>query len=559
MAFLKSVCGVLMAGALVGASGPAAAYQLVLDGEDSNFRVVSGPWELDKTGTFQGNYRFSITGPGDGSSVAGWDIDSIPSGVYNVEFYVDQGDYAPAAEFVVESWTGPANLEQLITTTVTVSQQNRPAGWYSLGNYRFVGTGRVMQTDRNLPAGKKIVSDALRLTLQGALPPLPNYAVDQPSVSIVVDDLGALNPAQSGNYTHTLFSQAPQISYAIIPFLTYSQAVLADAEAKGIETMLHQPFQYIGQPDYNAGDPTRLYINMTANQIRTCLQNNFNNVAPYVWGMNNHQGSRFSQHRPGLEVAVDDLKTRGFYFLDSRTISDSVSYDIAKEKGILTAERDLFVDGTSVQNTQDLIESVGFRAMYAPNNNHVMICHQRPDTVPGILAALDTLETSGILVRRLDRNLHYIVEVDKQPEGASVELTGHWTPTADDMVSHECHDGLAYTGMVAFSGPQPKATFTPNLPVEGYYRIYITDAAGPTDVAVTSLDGVTTSMLTIGQRNQWCPAGRYKMAAGTAGSVAISPHHEPVAPNAVRIKADAVKFVYDGPLDDASVREWSRY
>src|SRR5690554_1773515 len=79
----------------------AQVYQMVLDGEDTAFSVVSG-WELDKTGSFNGNFKFSAPGPGDGSALAVWTIDAIPAGEYDVEFYVDYGDFAEDAQYIVE-------------------------------------------------------------------------------------------------------------------------------------------------------------------------------------------------------------------------------------------------------------------------------------------------------------------------------------------------------------------------------------------------------------------------------------------------------------------------
>ncbi len=531
---------IAMAVAVAFTASSASAYQIVFDGEDSSFRVKSGNWILDKTGTFLGNYQFSAAGPGTGSSLAVWDIDGIPDGTYLVEFHVDNGNYAAAAQYLVEDDSG--------IQTVKRSQNYVGTGWHSIGTFTFTGAGRITQTDLWTGAGTKVIADALRLTLQGeAAPPAEGSA--PPEVTIVVDDLGALNPASPGTYTHTLFNQAPGLAYAIIPFLTYSAAVLDDAETKDIETMLHQPLQYIGQADSNPSDPHRLYISMTPTKILQVLDENLTNVAPHVGGLNNHQGSRFSQYRPGLEVMIQNLKDRNMYFLDSRTISDSVAYDIAREKGLLTAERDLFVDGTSVANTKALIETVARQALNAPNYNYVMICHQREYTVPGILQALPVLQSWGVSLKTLERNLHYIVETDKIPPGASVDVNGLCTSTTQDMISHECFDGDA----LELSTEASSVTFRPALPKAGNYRVF----AGNTfsNATINHRSGTAQKVVTANDRHKWTYLGTYPFNAGTAGSVAINATTNPVATTI----ADSVKFVYDGPLDLSGVTDWQLF
>ncbi len=530
-------------------SGPACgAYQLVLDGEDSAFRVKSGTWALDKTGSYQGNYRFSAV-KGAGNSLAVWNIDAIPDGTYLVEYYVDTGDYAFAAEYGVEHDAG--------VTTVTRSQHNRPAGWYSIGSYSFTGAGRITQTDRWVGVGTKVIADALRITLQSALPVAPPANSVAPEVSIVVDDLGALNPTQNGTFTHTLFTQAPDITYAVLPGLTYTNAVMSDSNSKGIETMLHQPMEYYGLNPDPSLDPKRLYVANNSSEIISRLNTNLESLAPYIWGMNNHQGSLFSQYRTGLEVALGEIRNRNFYFLDSRTISDSVSYTIAKEKGILAAERDLFVDGSSQANTEELIKSVAQRAIYAPNYNYVMICHQRPETVPGILTALVALETSGVAIRRLDHNLHYIMEVDNVPAGASVNTTGFWNTTTLDMISHELSDGDALVGSNSSAG---SVAFTPNLPNAGYYRVFIgagySSNLGNTQISINHNSGTDSKVVNFNAvTNRWAYIGRYGFDAGAGANNVTLNRLFTFGGN---VTADAVKFVYDGALN-TEVEDWTDY
>ncbi|MGI8904945.1 MAG: divergent polysaccharide deacetylase family protein [Candidatus Sumerlaeaceae bacterium] len=541
--------GVLLAAAaLLGST--AGGYQQVLDGEDPVLKITAGTnWVLDKTGTFQGNYRFSSVA-GTGSSVATWTLDALPPGTYTVEFYVDNGNYAQVVPYAIEHDGG--------LTTVTASQNFVGAGWKPLGNFNFTHAGRITQTDAWSGAGAMAIADALRLTLQGS-PIVPTLNVVAPEITLVVDDLGFLNPASSSTYTYQLYDAVPGATYAVLPSLTYSTQCLQVAATKGIETLLHQPLQYIGQPNSNPSDPTRVYISMTDAQIVSTVQNNLTPMLPYIVGVNNHQGSRFSQYRHGMDVLVGELKTQGFFYFDSRTITDSNGYDAAKAAGMLTGERDLFIDGLTVQDTKNRILSVAERAKYSPNYSYTMIGHQRDQTVPGILQVQSDLQTMGVGLRRLSRTMSMIVETDSQPPGCTVTYSGAWSTTSTDMISQELVNGDARVLLGVAAGT---ATFRPNLPKPGMFRVFVAFAAGANNstaarISVAANDGVHVSSLNQSvDGGRWHYIGAYPFAAGTAGSVQLD---NSLAPSATRpLRADAVKFVYDGAVP-STVDRWEDY
>jgi len=532
-------CGILLFAAVCAAVG-AQTYEIELDGEDPVFSVKSGGWTLDKTGVFNGNFKFSAPGPGDGSSVAVWTLDGLPSGSYAVEFYVDNGDYAQNARYIVESDAG--------TAIETRSQNFVGTGWHALGTYDFHHAGRISQTDEWTGGGTKVIADALRLTLQGT-PETPTVNVVPPEITLVVDDLGALNPHSTTSDTYKLFNQSsPDICYAIIPFLTYSTAVLQDAEAKGIQTILHQPMQYIGQPDTNPADTVRLYIGMSDPAILSTLRANLASVDPYIVGANNHQGSRFSEYAQGMAIIVDELKLRKQFYLDSRTISDSVGYDIAQQRGLPTVERDLFIDGGTTQDTKDYILSLAMRALYDPNGAYVGIGHQRSATTPGIIAVVPEVQQMGVTFRRIAQQAAIVVETDFQPAGSTFAVEGPWTPDADDMINQECKDGNAMELSAAAPGT---ATFRPALLVGGFYRVFVGFAKGPNAspaVNVTVHDSVGDHSISLDQLtdpNRWHYVGTHPFHAGTDGSITLD---NSLSTGQQVVRADAVKLVYDGPL-----------
>ena len=66
-------------------------------------------------------------------------------------------------------------------------------------------------------------------------------------------------------------------------------------------------------------------------------------ILPKAVGANNHMGSRATQDERVMSAVLDELKAAGLFFVDSRTIATSVAYQLAREKLIPTAKRDMFL------------------------------------------------------------------------------------------------------------------------------------------------------------------------------------------------------------------------
>lgn len=527
----------------------AESFQVEFDGEDPALEIVSGAWGLDKTGSFNGNYRFSAPGPADGSSHAVWTLDGLPPAEYDVEFYVDNGNYAANAEYIVESAAG--------VETVTVSQNFVGEGWHALGTFTFRHAGRITQTDYWVGAGTKVIADALRVTTSVA-PQTSTYRSQPPFVTITIDDLGGYDPNNSSSPTGQLFAAAPNASYAVFPFSSYTQQVLAAGTSQSIEILLHQPMQYVGQPDYNASDPQRLYINMTDNEIRNTLNTNLDAVDHGVSGINNHQGSRFSQYRHGLDIVMEELKARGLYFFDSRTITDAVGFDAARDAGLLTVERDLFIDGETTQETIDKILSLAHRALAAPNNVYTGIGHQRTHTTPGVIAAVAELESLGVELAPVSRALSLIVETHSQPAGSSFSTAGEWTESDNDMMSQSLRDG---TALHAEGGTEALAQFIASVTRPGRYRVFMGfpyDPSNAENVQIVISTGAVVYTLSLDQSRdpgRWHYLGSMNFDEGDA-IIAIDAAH---AEAGTRVWADAIRLQYAGEAVESGGTTWLLY
>lgn len=84
---------------------------------------------------------------------------------------------------------------------------------------------------------------------------------------------------------------------------------------------------------------------MSYEEMREVIYKNILSV-PYVQGVNNHMGSKFSLDKNAIikfYKAVQEIKPY-FLVLDSMTTPQSKIYRIGKENGFLVAKRDFFID-----------------------------------------------------------------------------------------------------------------------------------------------------------------------------------------------------------------------
>ena len=65
-------------------------------------------------------------------------------------------------------------------------------------------------------------------------------------------------------------------------------------------------------------------------------------TVPYHVGVNNHMGSLGTTNVELMKIVLGELKTRGLFFLDSQTTTDSVAYEVAVQLGVPALKRDVF-------------------------------------------------------------------------------------------------------------------------------------------------------------------------------------------------------------------------
>ena len=213
-----------------------------------------------------------------------------------------------------------------------------------------------------------------------------------PRIAFVIDDVG-----NSKHFADALFSFPKPITIAILPQLAYSKYFAEEGKKHGLETMLHLPLE----PDDRIYKPGagEIKTTMSENEIKEVLAKNLESV-PGVSGVNNHMGSRATRNSRLMSVVLKELKEHGLFFLDSMTHPNSIAYEKARDFGLKTIKRDVFIDN---KNNYDYVrEQIKQAAEVAKANGFaVAIGHVHDNTLRALKDAMPELEADGIELVRL--------------------------------------------------------------------------------------------------------------------------------------------------------------
>ena len=156
-----------------------------------------------------------------------------------------------------------------------------------------------------------------------------------PAIAIVIDDCG-VDEAR----TRIAMALPEAMTLAFLPYPGASSSLSHQAHMGGHEIIVHLPMEPTGGE--NPG-PMALTEELSAAEITQRLDWALSRVSDYD-GANNHMGSRFTASREALLPVMRELSVRKLFFLDSRTTPGTQAEKLARETGMLTGARDIFLD-----------------------------------------------------------------------------------------------------------------------------------------------------------------------------------------------------------------------
>lgn len=215
---------------------------------------------------------------------------------------------------------------------------------------------------------------------------LPQAAV-KPRIALIIDDIGfSLKRAER-------FLQADiPITFSVLPRRCRSVESAMALHAHGHEIMLHQPME----PFSTAVDPGpgAIFVEDQPARIHHVVAENIATL-PHVIGVNNHMGSKYTQQPKKMGPALDVLRTRGLFFVDSLTTGQSAAYNCAREMGVSARRRDVFID-----NQHDVCSVMRqlkrLRNLARRHGNAIGIGHPRPATAEAIMRFTDMPESRDV-------------------------------------------------------------------------------------------------------------------------------------------------------------------
>lgn len=166
-----------------------------------------------------------------------------------------------------------------------------------------------------------------------AEPPQPDV---MPAIGIIIDDMGrSLEPGMR------VVGLPGPVACAFLPRAPHTRELAMRAHAVNKEVILHLPMDSMDHRPLDAGGVT---LDMTHSQFIRTFQEDLAAV-PHVSGINNHMGSLLTRHPGHMMWLMHELRRHDrLFFVDSRTTVDTVARQVARENGVPSVDRDVFLD-----------------------------------------------------------------------------------------------------------------------------------------------------------------------------------------------------------------------
>lgn len=207
-----------------------------------------------------------------------------------------------------------------------------------------------------------------------------------PTIAIIIDDMG-----NAGAWDEQLIHLNYPLTLSFLPFRPYTHDQAVEGHELGKEIMLHMPMANTRHLPMGAAgltpDMGQLALTHT---LLHALQS-----IPYVEGVNNHMGSLLTQEVRPMNWVMQELARYPLYFVDSRTIANSVAAEVAGEHQVPHLTRDVFLDDVLTQQAID-VQFKRLLEIARKDGTAIAIGHPHPATVEYLEQHLPELDAQGI-------------------------------------------------------------------------------------------------------------------------------------------------------------------
>lgn len=206
-------------------------------------------------------------------------------------------------------------------------------------------------------------------------------------LAIIIDDLGYDREAADA-----ILGLGFPLTVSVLPHLPWSTEIAEEAFRRGDQVMLHLPMQ--SESASAKTEEVELRVGMDEQEVGSALAGMLETV-PHAVGVNNHQGSRATADPALMAALMPELRRRGLFFVDSRTLASTVAYDTAERLGVRAASRKVFLDDS--QDREVIRKQLELAARDADRDGFaIAIGHPRPATIASLAEGLPRIEARGI-------------------------------------------------------------------------------------------------------------------------------------------------------------------
>ena len=252
-------------------------------------------------------------------------------------------------------------------------------------------------------------------------------AVEQPRIVIVIDDMG--NNLIQGELALSL---PGPVTYAVLPHSAHGRSLAIAANRLGKDVMLHAP---MANDHHLKLGPGGLTPDLSEEHFKEILNADLDAV-PYAFGLNNHMGSLLTRQPKPMKWVMEVAKSRGLYFLDSRTTEGSVAWEAAHNQGVPALSRDIFLDHEQTEAflSRQFVKAVKISRQFG---YAVVIGHPYPITINFLEEAIPALDEAGIQLVSVPALLMQQQQTASLAQ-ANKDLNNHKLSDCDLSEGHEC-------------------------------------------------------------------------------------------------------------------------
>ncbi|HLW60443.1 MAG TPA: divergent polysaccharide deacetylase family protein [bacterium] len=218
-------------------------------------------------------------------------------------------------------------------------------------------------------------------------------------VAIIFDDAGySLRAAQE------VEAIGRPVTISVLPHLPYSTMIAEEAPAHGVQVILHLPVEPDNQNLLSFLGEGGIRVAMTDGEIRQAVAGDLATV-PTAVGANNHMGSLGTADPRVMHAVMEEMKAHHLFFVDSVTSSRTVAAQVARQIGVPTAARAVFLDN---EDTEEYVRGQ-FRTLITlahARGQAIAIGHVGKVTARVLISLLPEFDEAGIQLVRVSDLVH---------------------------------------------------------------------------------------------------------------------------------------------------------